>query len=228
VTTLQTPGERLSRLDTEIEELKQAFVDAAVQLMDTPEVDGSFHDRMVVITNRLKTLRSKLNAADYDKDQLAKLYTTLLDIRDLMDEPEDLDTIDRLLIAVEQVRHVIRDALDEHVSGVADDIGVVMEELQALLPNVRQDQIAELIGVDRRTLSRWLKKAGPPPPRLRAVARLVAILRHNWTEDGIVAWFYRPRRDLDGRTPISVLRQQYFDEDALIMSARAGRSQYAS
>jgi hypothetical protein len=62
---------------------------------------------------------------------------------------------------------------------------------------------------------------------LRVFARLVAILRHNWDEQGIVAWFDRPRRDLGGRRPATVLLDPNY-EDELISAARAGRSQYAS
>jgi hypothetical protein len=43
----------------------------------------------------------------------------------------------------------------------------------------------------------------------------------------IVAWFYRPRRDLDGRKPIALLDDPNEDY-ALISAARSSRSQYAS
>jgi hypothetical protein len=59
------------------------------------------------------------------------------------------------------------------------------------------------------------------------VAALVAVLRHDWTEDGIVAWFNRPRRDLDGRAPIALLDDPN-SEQALLSAARSSRSQYAS
>jgi transcriptional regulator with XRE-family HTH domain len=228
LTALMTPEERLGRLDREIESLKQAFVEAATELEASPEVDSSLEQRWNTITARLRALRTDLQPEDYDKEQVAKLFNTLFDIRDLLEQPRDLDTIDQLLLSIERVRHVIRDALDEHVSGVANDVGLVVDELGRLLPNVTQDALAELAGVDRRTLARWAKRSDAPRPRLRTVARLVAILRHNWTEDGIVAWFRRPRRDLGGRTPLSVLNSKNYDEEALIMAARAGRSQYAS
>lgn len=227
--TITTPEERLSRLDREVEELKEAFVDAARHLEDAPEVDGSLGQRWVTINERLRALRTDLQPEDYDKEQVAKLFNTLFDIRDLLEEPEkNLDTIDQLLIAIERVRHVIRDALDEHIAGINDDVGLVVDELGKLLPNTTQDVIAELVGVNRRTLARWAKRSGPPRRRLRTVAQLVAVLRHNWTEDGIIDWFHRPRRDLDGRSPLAVLRDRNYDEQRLIMAARAGRSQYAS
>lgn len=224
-----TPEQRLERLDHEAEILKRAFVEAAEHLAKTPEVDGSVGERWESISQRLRDLRTSLQPEDYDKAQLAETYNTLFDIRDLIDDPpRDLDTIDRLLICIERVRHVIRDALDEHVAGLSNDVGVLVEELKGRLPNVKQDAVAELVGVNRRTLSRYARRSGPPPRRLRTVARLVAVLRHSWTEDGIVAWFHRPRRDLDGRTPLAMLAEENFDEPTLLMAARAGRSQYAS
>jgi transcriptional regulator with XRE-family HTH domain len=223
-----TPSERLTRLDREVEDLKQAFVDAAQQLEEAPEVDGSYEERWARISARLRDLRADLHPSDYDKEQVAVLFATLFDIRDLLGEDQDLDTIDQLVLATERVRHVIRDALDEHVAGVSGDVGLVVGELIRLLPTSTRSTIAELVGVDRRTLARWAKQSGAPSHRLNTVARLVAILRHNWSEDGIVAWFHRPRRDLAGRTPLAVLSTDNFDDQALLAAARAGRSMYAS
>ena len=41
-----------------------------------------------------------------------------------------------------------------------------------------------LVGVDRRSLSRWRRQGGQPRRSLRIFARLVAILRPNWDEEG--------------------------------------------
>jgi len=223
-----TATERLSRIDRAAEELKRAFVDAATHLQTAPEVDGSHDARWADIGRRLGALRTEIQPADYDKEQLAVLYGTLLDIRERMDDERTLDTIDRLLIDVERVRHVVRDALDEHMTGVSDDVGLVIAGLTEQLPGVSRSVVAELVGVDRRTLTRWTKRSGPPPRRLATVARLVAVLRHNWTPEGIVAWFHRPRRDLGGRKPLALLGDDRFDEQQLISAARAGRSQYAT
>jgi uncharacterized protein (DUF2384 family) len=224
-----TSEQRLERFDQKIEELKQGFVDAAVALERSPEVDSSFEERWRDIEERTRDLRRDLQQEDYDKEQLAELYDALLDTRDLLDQgAHDLDVLDALLVCVERVRHVVRDALDEHVSGIADDKGLVVGDLLDALPHVSRETIAELVGVDRRTLNRWKDASGRPSPRLRAVARLVAILKHNWTEEGVVAWFHRPRRQLDGAKPITLLGARAVDEDALVMAARAGRSQYAT
>lgn len=222
-----TPSQRLALLDRELEELKQAFVEAAQQLQRAPEVDGSYDDRWKSIAQRLRSVRTELQPADYDRDQLAELLASLFDIRDLMAEVQTLDTLDTLVLAAERVRHVIRDALDEHVAGVDGDVAVVIDQLYRQLPSINRDAIAELVGVNRRTLARWTRQSGTPKRRLRTVAQLVAILRHNWTADGIVAWFHRPRRELREQTPLAVLGEESFDDQALIAAARAGRSMYA-
>lgn len=223
-----TPSQRLTQLDREVEELKQSFVDAAHQLQQAPEVDDSHEERWRSIAQRLRDVRAELQPADYDKEQLAELLASLFDIRDLMGETRSLDTLDQLVLASERVRHVIRDALDEQVAGTDGDTAAVIDELLQRLPDTNREEVAELLGVNRRTLARWAQQTGAPKRRLRTVARLVAILRHNWTEDGIVAWFHRPRRELDGRTPLAVLGEENFDDQALITAARAGRSMYAT
>lgn len=225
-----TSGERLERFDQELEDVKRTFVEAIEQLQDEPEVDESFADRLRALAARLNNLRTDLEPADYDKEQLVALFRALFRIRDAVDEADgepDLNTCDELLIDLERIRHVVRDALDEHVTGVRQDRGLVIEDLKGWLPNTPLTKLAELIDVDPRTLRRWSGQTGPPQRRLRIVARLVAILRHNWTEEGVLVWFDRPRRDLEGRRPRALLDDPNMDE-ALIMSARSGRSQYAS
>lgn len=229
VPTVQTPEERLGRVDQELEDLKTAFVDAVQELQRASEVDGSFDERWDDVISRIGTIQREVYAPDFDKDQVVELYQALLEIKDLLaaGRPCDLDTSDRLLICIERIRHVVRDALDEHVSGVQSDVGLVMADLDKWLPGTPDRIIAGLVDVDRRTLTRWKRKSGPPSRRLRIVASLIAILRHNWTPEGIVAWFYRPRRDLDGRKPIALLDDANY-EGALISAARSSRSQYAS
>ena len=226
-----TPEERLEHADREVEELQRLFIEAVEQVRQTPEADGSFEDRWSALAQRVKGLRTAFNAADYDKEQLVTVATALFDMRDLLDgapTPGDLNVCDGLLIALEQVRHVIRDAIDEHVNGVTDDIGVVMSDLDRWLPGIPDHTIAALVGVDRRTLGRWRKQAGIVPRRqLRTFARVVAILRHNWDPEGVVAWFDRPRRELGGRRPASLLPDPD-TEPELISAARSGRSQYAT
>jgi hypothetical protein len=227
-----TYEERLEKLDREVSTLQRMFVEAVEEVRGAPETDDSFDARWMETAKRLKNLRGAIRPEDYDKNQFATLATAMLDIRDQLDrldheEDGKLDACDSLMILLEQVRHVVRDALDEHVTGVADDVGLVMHDLDEWLPTTPDRTIADLLEVDRRTLSRWRGQGGEPRRSLRVFARLVAILRHNWDEQGIVAWFDRPRRDLGGRRPATVLLDPNY-EDELISAARAGRSQYAS
>jgi hypothetical protein len=227
-----TYEERLEQLDREVSALQRLFVEAVEEVRRAPETDDSFDERWIETAERLKNLRGAIRPEDYDKSQFATLATAMLDIRDQLErldheENVKLDVCDNLMILLERVRHVVRDALDEHVTGVADDVGLVMHDLDEWLPNTPDRTIADLLEVDRRTLSRWRGQAGEPRRSLRIFARLVAILRHNWDEQGIVMWFDRPRRDLGGRRPATVLLDPNY-EDELISAARAGRSQYAS
>jgi uncharacterized protein (DUF2384 family) len=230
MTALQTYEERLGELDHRLEDLQHGFIEAMEHVRQAPEADGSYEERWQEIANRLKALRYGIEAQDYDKEQLATLASTLLDIRDQLDREDaswNLDVCDQLMIMLERIRHVVRDALDEHVAGVSGDVGQVMQDLDRWLPQVPDQTIARLVGVDRRTLSRWRKQTGEPRRNLRVLARLVAILRHNWDEEGIIAWFDRPRRDLGGRRPATLVNDPNA-EASLISAARSGRNQYAS
>lgn len=225
-----TPIERLGHADQELQDLKDGFVEAIGQLQRAPEVDSSFHDRLEVVADRLRQLRRGLRLEDLDKNQINEFHSALWEISDLIVEQGDeydLDVIDQLLVSIERVRHVIRDALDEHVAGIPDDAGLAIQELKGWLPNTSNETLGRLIGVDRRTLSRWTKAHRTASRRLQLVARLVAVLRHNWTGEGVVAWFDRPRERLNGRKPISLLDDPGAEE-LLLAEARSGRSQDAT
>jgi uncharacterized protein (DUF2384 family) len=228
VTVTLTYEERLGKFDEALEELQRGFVAAVEHLRQAPEAEVS-EERWDETAQRLKDLRYGIEADDYDREQLATMVSALLDIRDLLDRDGawNLDVCDQLMIQIERIRHVVRDALDEHVNGVSGDVGVVLQDLDEWLPNIPDQTIAGFIGVDRRTLSRWRGQAGSPRRTLRLFARLVAILRYNWDEEGIIAWFERPRRELDNRRPGALIDDPNA-EAALIGAARSGRNQYAS
>ena len=231
MTTALPTEERLKQVDRELTDLQRGFVEAAAQLQEAPEVDGSFDERWQRVNERLRALRFQLRPEDFDKEQAVAYLGTLLDIRDTLERAEgsrDMDAFDELLVQLERIRHIVRDALDEHVTGVGDDVGLVMQDLDRWLPTTTREALAELVDVDRRTLARWARKTTKPSRRLRLVARLVAILRHNWTEEGIIAWFHRSRHDLGGRTPLAVMGDADLDDEALLAAARAGRSQDAT
>jgi uncharacterized protein (DUF2384 family) len=231
-----TSEERLRSLDQTVGEVKQRlvdapFVEAAQMLCESEEVDSAFEERLREIAQRLRALPGELEPSVFDREQLHTLHTALHETRDLLQElkqqPGRLDTLNELLVTVERIRHVIRDAIDEHVTGITSDAGGVLRQLHEWLPNTPQREIARLVDVDRRTLTRWSEQPGPPKRRLQLVAQLVAILRHSWTEDGVLAWFDRPNRGLDDRKPISLLDDAAHERD-LLMAARSTRSQYGT
>lgn len=220
--------QRLIEIDTEVEGVKTAFEQAITEVTGRPEIDGSAQKRLADVGRRLANLKPQLEAADLSVEQRAILYSALVDVNTAMGAPPgNLDRFEAALIGIERVRHVIRDALDEFVGGANADRRRLLQELGSSLPDVRQADVAELLDVDPRTIRRWSAEAGEPEHRLQLVTRLVAILRHAWTPRGILAWFHRPRRDLDGRPPIELLADPG-SERALISAARSSRNQYGT
>jgi hypothetical protein len=219
---------RLTEIDSAVEDVKAAFEQALSEVTSRPEIDGSIQERLDEASKRLADLKPRLEAADLSYEQQATLYSALVDVNAAMTAASgDLDRFEAALIGIERVRHVIRDALDEFVGGATADRRRLIHELQQNLPGARQAEIAELLAVDPRTVRRWGGEAGVAEDRLATVARLVAILRHAWTGKGILAWFHRPRRDLDGRTPLEALDDPGA-ERLLPSAARSSRTQYGT
>lgn len=227
-TTKDPQLRRLLEIDTEVEGVKAAFEAALAEVTRRPEIDGSAKKRLDEVGRRLADLKPQLEAADLSYEQKATLYSAMVDINNAMNAaPDDLDRFEAALIGIERVRHVIRDALDEFVGGASADRRRLLQELQQSLPGVRQSDLAALLAVDPRTIRRWGSEPGDPEHRLQLVAHLVAILRHAWTPKGIVAWFQRPRRDLNEKRPIDLLADPA-SERALLTAARSSRNQYAT
>jgi hypothetical protein len=110
-----------------------------------------------------------------------------------------LDRADRVLIQAEAVRHVVRGLLDEQPAGELCDEGATTRTLEEWLPSLTVGQLSELTDVSVGQLQRRRRDGGGvTSPRLEIVARLVAILRHAWTDRGVLAWFANPRPELGG------------------------------
>lgn len=219
---------RLSDIDTEVEGVKAAFEKALDQLAEHSDLDESVQRRLAEVGRRLSALKPTLDAADLSIEQRATLYSALVDVNSALNsEAGNLDRFEAILIGIERVRHVIRDALDEFVGGSEADRRRLLEEIESDLGGVRQADIAELLAVDPRTIRRWAAEPGEPTHRLSLVAGLVAILRHAWTPKGILAWFHRERRDLQGRAPIDLLDEPG-SERSLLSAARSSRNQYGT
>jgi hypothetical protein len=219
---------RLIEIDTEVEGVKAAFEKALEEVTGHPEIDGSAHKRLAEVGRRLADLKPQLEATDLSYEQRATLYSALVDVSTAMNaDPGDLDRFEAALVGIERVRHVVRDALDEFVGGVNADRRRLLQELGRSLPGVRQTDLAELLAVDPRTIRRWSGEPGEPEHRLQIVARLVAVLRNSWTPKGILAWFQRPRRELEGKAPIDLLDDPG-SERLLLSAARSSRNQYGT
>jgi uncharacterized protein (DUF2384 family) len=104
---------------------------------------------------------------------------------------------------------------------------VLVRSLLDWLPRVSQTRLAKLVGISPRQFMRWKKEGGESTTRLLLVTRMVALLHRAWTPEGVVAWFERPRADLDGKRPIDVLEDPQY-EQRLMTAVRQGRAQRGS
>jgi hypothetical protein len=138
---------------------------------------------------------------------------------------EPLDAADQYLIDLEAIRHVLRDLLQEqHPQALREEAGQTIALLEQWLPNASVSELADLLGLSVRQVQRRRHERGPATSREQLMARLTAILRHAWTDAGVVAWFHRPRHDLNGRAPIELLDEPDRERD-LLVAARSGRVQ---
>lgn len=221
---------RLENIEVELADLVEPFVREVSKAASTDEVDPSFVDRFRETAQRLMELNDELHEDDFDPRALAEFRGIIINaIKDVAEADPDrpLNTIDSLLIRAEQLRHIVRDAMNGHVAGVGQSTDQVMESLRQVLPSIRQVELAALLGRSQRQVQRWATQEGPPPRRLELVARVAALLRHSWTEDGVVAWFFRPRPDLRGKKPVDLLDDPNREAE-LITAARRGRAQHGS
>jgi hypothetical protein len=221
---------RLEHIEGELADLVEPFVREVSRAAGKDEVDPSFVERFRDTARRLIELNDELHEDDFDPRALAEFRGIIINaIKDVEGANPDrpLDTIDSLLVRAEQLRHIVRDAMDGHVGGVGRNTAEVMESLRQTLPSVRQVELAALLGRSQRQVQRWATQEGSPPSRLELVARIAALLRHSWTEDGVVAWFLRPRPDLRGKKPIDLLDDPSRETEVLT-AARRGRAQHGS
>ncbi len=221
---------RLENLQVELADLVEPFVREVSKAACTDEADPSFLDRFRDTSRRLIELNDELHEDDFDPRALAEFRGIIINaIRDVgeADSNRPLDTIDSLLIYGEQLRHIVRDAMDGHVGGAGQSAKEVLESLRQTLPSIRQVELAALLGRSQRQVQRWATQEGPPPRRLELVARIAALLRHSWTQEGVVAWFFRPRPDLGGKKPVDLLDDPD-REIEVVNAARRGRAQHGS
>jgi hypothetical protein len=109
-----------------------------------------------------------------------------------------------------------QDALGQIVanSPVRDsrDANEVARWVAQVLADVSRQRVADVLGVDRRTLTRWVSETATRPAdedarKLRTFARTINLLLRGLTAAGAVRWFELPNRELGGRTPAQELAE---------------------
>lgn len=232
---LSKPERRqLERLEDIIEswqaQLRDELTQDAGEHKDGSPFDIAYTERFVRTAQRLSSQVNKELPPDLDPEALAEIRGHLingLEALNEIDENRPLDSIDSFVVHAEAVRHIVRDALDGQARGDEADAGELLEGLSMQLPGVTRKELSELLGIGERQVQRLAKGGSRPSARLRLVSRLVALLWRAWTPAGVVAWFYRERRDLDGKPPIDVLDDPDY-ERSLMIAARQGRAQHGS
>ena len=157
-------------------------------------------------------LADAVRATPLERWTAADPYLALLVHRAVLDAraAADGEGRDALRIALERLSHALA------ALGEAEEVGDARtpKELARWLAGaieVPQRDVAALLGVDLRRFQRWIsarertQPEGEEARRLRALARLVAQLRHAFTPAGVLAWFDWPRPELGGATPRELL-----------------------
>jgi hypothetical protein len=219
----------IDELTKELGEWRNALTEALRELGEVAVdlTDTAYQKRLKDTADRLVQMDDELHRADFDPEWLAEFRGLLLDSLRAMQTDQPLDAFDRLLLNIEAMRHLLRDALDGHVERSEDDIAVVVQQLQKWLPRASQPELAGLMGISTRQYQRWGQMHAEPTRRAQIVARLIAILRRSWTDAGVVAWFYRARPELGDQAPIDVLDDPAW-EQALFRAVRQGRAQHGA
>lgn len=197
---------------------------------DAAAIDPEYVRRWLETARRLSVQVSNDLPPELEPEagaEIRKIIINLLDGLEHMDANRPLDTIDDFFVGSEAVRHIIRDALDEHAGCREDDARALVAYLKEALPRITQTDQARLAGVSVRHLQRLGKEGGAAPRQLVLTARLVRLLRYVWNPEGVIAWFHRERRELDGHAPIDVAGDAGF-ERALLRLARQGRAQHGA
>jgi hypothetical protein len=217
------------------EALKEA--DGAVErwietLRENADTIDTEHAKAFVDTTRRLSFRLHRELEPVlDAESLAEISGIILEgmeaLYETFADAPPLVILDDLVVRAERIRHIVRDSLDASLECDEDDTSALVTRLITWLPGIRQPELGKLAGRSVRQLQRWAKEGKRPTRRLLLVVQLIALLRRAWTPEGVVAWFYRPRTDLDGRRPIDVLDNPDY-ERALRAAVRRGRAQHGS
>jgi hypothetical protein len=192
-------------------------------LAAAPRVDARAREEVAALAEAVR-------ATPIERWVAADPYLALLVHRSVLDAQAAAEEGDRdgLRLALERAGHAVA-ALSENEQ--VGDVRPAKELARWLVATVEAPQrdLAGLLGVDLRRFQRWAsatertRPEGEDARRVRAVARLVAQLRHAYTAAGVLAWFDRPRADLEGRSPRELLDDPVRLPD-LLLAAGSGRA----
>jgi hypothetical protein len=136
----------------------------------------------------------------------------------------------QISLKLENVRDALYDLMEQ--SHVADDqdFADIIQWLAETTDEVPRAELARVLNVDEKTLTRWLKEGRSPGVannfRVRAIAKLVSELGHTMTTPGLMLWLSRPKTSLGGATPVEHIEGE--DElTAVLELARRRRFQAA-
>lgn len=214
----------LEEADDQLSALQEALQTAA----HTGALDREVFDR-VRVTAREAIHRLNQNLPpqlDADaRDEIRRRFIELLTLP--VEDGPLLEIADQALMEIEAVRHIVRDVLQEQPPAALRDARALVLLLEGWVPNLTVRQLAELLGMSERALQRRRAQGGASTSRAQVVTRLIAVLRHGWTDQGVYAWFHRARPSLGDQAPIALLDDPATERD-LIGAARAGRVQGGS
>lgn len=216
--------QRLEGLEAKIEDWQRWILDTSA----AGSIDPAITERMTATLDRLVELNGELREEDFDARTLAELRGLIIQLVGItadFDQTRAFEMLDDALVALEAMRHIVRDALDWHIHGVGTDPESVVASIYAALPQLRRSDVATLVGVSPRHMQRLARGEGEIPRQLELVARLIALLERGWSEQGVIAWFARPRVELDGLTPAEAVADRAYEE-RLLIAARQGRAQH--
>jgi len=228
-TAMSPERDRLATIEELTQELLAWRAALIAELGDasTGLTDEAYKQRVTDTLARLVQVDGELHKADFDPEWVAEFRGLLLDSMRAIQNEAPMNAFDKLLLNIEALRHLLRDAIDGHVERSEEDIAAVVEQLRQWLPRVSQPEFADLMGISTRQYQRWGQTHAEPTRRAQIVARLIAILRRSWTDAGVVAWFYRPRPELDDKAPVDVIDDAAW-EQALFRAVRQGRAQHGT
>ncbi len=211
----------ITEADAQLSALQEALQSAAQQ----GALDKESLERISLTTHEAASRVNRQLPPQLDADARDEIRRRLLELLTLPAENrEPLDIADQALMEAEAVRHIFRDVLQEQPSADLRDARALLRLLEGWVPDLTVRQLAELLGMSERALQRRRSQGGKSTPRAQIVARLIAILRHGWTDQGVHAWFHRTRPGLGDQAPIALLDDRSRERD-LVAAARSGRVQ---